>query len=100
MLGPLLPDSLSGIILDSVPPRFRPRRPVPISTGAQRCREGAAFWNSVETALATFLWNPLSVTVKHFSLLKHFQTARIGAGGAEAESPNLPLWAAAFDFLV
>lgn len=47
--GPPLPDSLSGIILDSVPPRLRPRRPTAISAGAGAL-EGAAFWKPVESA--------------------------------------------------
>lgn len=99
-LGPLLPDSLSGIILGSVPPRLGPRRRAQMPTGAQHGREGAACWSRAESTFATFLRSPLFVTVKHFSLLKHFNTARNGAGGVAAESPNLPLWAAAFGFLV
>lgn len=69
--GPPLVDSLSGIILDSGPTQAQA---LEASPHLHRCLEppgvGDAFWNSGESALATFFYGLQSVTVKHFPFLK------------------------------
>lgn len=97
ILGPPLPDSLSGIILAAVPPRLRPGgRRVPISQvpGATGGR-GSLLLELGGISIRAFLLGPLFVTVKHFSLLKHINATRTRSGAVTAESPNLPLRAAA-----